>query len=219
MNISLLKKIALLAPLVISIVLGLPAKAAVVERTVQFDLSLLALPSYDVTYHMPVDMFSVDRGDTFIFHLGFSGGRLRFEDTTGSSLEYIRFTFPSNPVAQTGFAYNGTFVFEGVEGDLLMNNMTYGFGGPIGGFIPNANLTDTYFSFSGITYTVNIWYKQVGRPAFTSEEVDFHGVIAGQQPGVVGAIFAVPEPGTYALMLAGLAAMFGIASHRKAKQA
>jgi hypothetical protein len=179
------------------------AQATLVERTTQLELQTLSLPTTDLNTTSPVDYFSVDVGDTLVFHLNFVGGKLNFRD---APFEYIGFNFLSNPQGQTGFLYYGTFHFEGVSGNLLMNDVTYGFGGPLGGFIPDANLTDTDFSFSGITYTANIWYKEPSRPAFTSDMVQFQLLSNG---GSQGTISSIPEPDTLTLLslaLGGLAA-------------
>jgi hypothetical protein len=48
------------------------------------------------------------------------------------------------------------FLFDVVWSDLLTNYITFSFDGPIGGFILNTNLPDTWFSTTGITLTLNV---------------------------------------------------------------
>ena len=179
------------------------AFGSLVERTAQLDLSALTLPTPDLQTVIAVSPFSVDVGDTFVFHLEFVGGRLAIRDSVAAANDYIGLQFISNPVAQTGFLYTGTWHFDDVVGDLLANDFSLVYGGPLGGFTANMNLTDTSFSISGITYTINITFKEPGRPAFTSDAVELRAFTGG---GPIDAISSqtVPEPATALLAAIGL---------------
>lgn len=57
---------------------------------------------------------------------------------------------------------------------MLQNSFVYSFGGPIGAFLPNVNLTDTSFAFSGFSLTFFYIqnFRDDGLP-FTSDVVSF----------------------------------------------
>lgn len=170
------------------------AVASIQHRGAVIDLQALTLPGSDITVEAPLERFVLDVGDTLVFHLQFAGGQLQFDDTGLSSWEYIGLNFQDG--GQSGFLYNGTFHFEGVAGELLENDVTRLFGGPIGGSLSNLNLTDSAFSFSGLTYTVNVVSKEPGRPSFESDQFEFRAIAGYGQPGgtlsIAGA--EVPEP-------------------------
>lgn len=182
------------------------AQATIIERTTELDLRTLALPTSNLHTRIAVDTFSLDIGDSLLFHLKFVGGRLGIKDSAFSVEDYIGLQFLSNPTGQTGFLYTGEWHFENVMGELLANDIKFLYGGPIGGFTANTNLTDSYFSMSGLTYTVNVTYKEIGRPAFTSDSVDLD-VFTGGSPVDAVTIHSVPEPSS---MLLTLAAVVGL---------
>jgi hypothetical protein len=187
----------------------------VVERTVQLDLAALALPTADLNVQLSVDMFTVDVGDTLVFHLQFAGGRLGFKDSTASNPDYVGLSFMSNPPNQTGFLFTGNWDFEDVDGDLLVNDISFLYGGPIGGFTANTNLTDSAFSISGITYTVHVTFKEPGRPPFTADGVGFRAYVGGFPDGSIS-VQAIPEPAAVALVGA---ALVGLAATRRRRPA
>lgn len=182
------------------------AHGGIVERTAQLDLATLILPTSDLQTVVAVNPFAANVGDTLILRLEFVGGRLEIKDSIAAANDYIGLSFISDPVGQTGFLYTGTWHFDDVVGDLLANDFGLGYGGPLGGFTANMNLTDTSFSISGITYTMNITFKEAGRPAFTSEAVELRAFTGG---GSIDAISrqTIPEPGTLALLALSLAAL------------
>ncbi len=114
--------------------------------------------------------------------------------------------FLSNPGGQTGFAFGGHWYFEDVVGDSLANNLLYYYGGPIGGSTSNINLTDSSFSMSGITYTVDVNYKENGRPHFTADAVQFHAYTGGRPSDAISAQ-VVPLPSTISLAALALACL------------
>jgi PEP-CTERM motif len=196
-------KIALLIVAAASSMCG-SAFGSLIERTAQLDLSALILPTSHLQTVVAISPFSADVGDTFVFHLEFLGGRLAIKDSVAAANDYIGLQFISNPIAQTGFLYAGTWHFNDVVGDLLANDFSLGYGGPLGGFTANKNLTDTSFSISGITYTINITYKEPGRPAFTSDTVELRAYTGGSPSDAIS-IQTVPEPATAILAAIGLA--------------
>jgi hypothetical protein len=182
------------------------AQAAIIERTSELDLAALALPTSDLLTNIAVAPFSLDVGDSLVFHLEFVGGRLVIKDSAVNLIDYIGLQFLSNPAGQTGYLFTGQWHFENVIGELLANDITYSYGGPIGGFTSNTNITDTSFSMSGLTYTVNVTYKEIGRPPFTADSVQFR-VFTGGRPADAITMQSVSEPSSVLLMLA---AIFGL---------
>lgn len=191
------------------------ARATIVERTSDLGLAALTLPTSDLFTNIAVAPFSLDVGNSLIFHLAFVGGRLEIKDSAASLNDYIGLQFLSNPVGQTGFLYTGQWHFEDVIGDLLANDITRGYGGPIGGFTPDINLTDTHFSMTGLTYTVNVTYKENGRPSFTADSVQFRAFTGGRPLDAVS-MQSVPEPNTILLMLAASLGLIAARVSRKA---
>ena len=152
-------------------------------------------------------------GDRFVFDLDFGGQRLSVTDYGGDSEEYLGWQFVSNPTGQSGFLWDTTFQFQGVEGDLLTNNFSIQFGGPIGAFLPNWNLTDTEFSFSGISLIFDVFYKEPGRPAFTTEQLDFNGLFNPDS----GRFSVVPIPAAAWLFASALGLFGWIARNKDAR--
>ena len=186
------------------------SKCQIGERS-GLDLGSLSLPQSAIAESVFFDLATVDVGDLFEFHLHFGGQALHITDISGASDEYMGWQFISTPPSLTGFLFNTTFQFEGVQGQLLTNDFNIGFGGPIGAFLPNWNLTDSEFSFTGISLLFDITFKESGRPAFTTQQMDFHAFF---DPGD-GQISAVPIPAA-AWLFASALGVFGYLGKRKA---
>lgn len=187
------------------------ANATIIERTSELDLTTLTLPTSELVTNIAVDPFSVDVGDTLVFNLEFVGGRLSIKDSLTNSNDYIGLQFLSNPPGQTGFLFTGLWHFDDVIGELLANDIEYSYGGPIGGFTANTNLTDSNFSITGITFTVNVTAKEAGRPAFSSDEVQFVAYTGGTPEDAIS-LQTVPEPSTISLLSL---ALFSLALSRR----
>lgn len=143
----------------------------------------------------------LDLGDTLVLNFTFAGG-LRYEDLGTPSDEYLGFSVVSDGSGEsTGYLFDTNFLFTVFSGDLTQNNITFGFGGPLGGFLPNFNLTDSALDVFSLTTTTTIDFKEPGRGTFNSQEVNFFAAIFPDGEGVVS---VVPAPATLSLLGLGL---------------
>ena len=191
-------------------VFSINANAIIIERTATLGMASFTPPTSEFSESVYFDTATIDVGDTFIFHLNFGGGALRVIDLFGDSEEYMGWQFSSLVPGGTGFLFDTTFHFEGVKGNLLTNDFTLGYGGPIGAFLPNWNLTDDMFSFTGITLEFDVWYKESGRAPYETEQMLFNGYFKPDS----GLFIGVPEPNILALLSVGIA-VIGFSRLRK----
>ena len=148
--------------------------AAVIERNVSVDLDSAIQADSSIITTVYFEKVILDVGDTFIFNMDFGGDALKVNDLIGTSDEYMGWQSVALPEASnTGFGWDTNFLFGGVSGDLLTNDFTLGYGGPIGAFLPNWNLTNTEFSFTDISLVFEIDYKIPGRSSYATEQVRF----------------------------------------------
>ncbi len=140
-----------------------------------------------------------------------------FSGTGAESISFnsqINFTQPALGLVSSSFS-------------MLLNNTTNtGDANADADFVSFASVfSSTNFSIGGVNYQVKItgFQNVVGDGFLTSNASEFRVrenlSASADLYGMVTAVTAVPEPETYAMMLAGLGLMGAVARRRKAKQA
>ena len=190
-----------LPALLLALVCVQPAHATVFSRSAVIDLGALASGS------LPGSSFGTDPatfapatlgvGDQLVLDMAFAGGSSLQVAEDGGATEFLQW--------QLGFTgpngiWDSTFTFTGVSGSLLTHSFSAGFSGSWGPF-PVDNLTDSAFSFSGTTLTVDISSLTAG-PSVTFESVRLLG-----NSSDFSVLTAVPAPATLPLVGAGLLAL------------
>ena len=145
--------------------------------------------------------------DTLRLRIDFAGPyRLRWgDDGIVGPAPYVDEFVQVGWRSEDGAHYNNgvvsnAFVFHGVRGDLLENDIDWTFSGSMGGLTSryDSNLTDSAFHFSGFTSTIGPFSGGTGLPA----SVDTITVFLGT--GHFSFVGVIPEPSTPALLVAGL---------------
>lgn len=170
---------------------------------------------------------SFNTGDTLLLNMQFANSqRMEFSNPgtnqLNSGIETMDFRIFMETPNQANYRASGFFTYVGVDGDLL-NNPTYWDSWNDGATVfqarsfPDMNLTDTSFSFSGISIEINFDpldnYGNV-----TTADGGSWGVFnrvewttAAEEIRIVDAV-PIPEPATILLMVSGLV---GLAGFRK----
>ncbi len=184
------------------------AGAATIVRTSSINLDSALLSNTVIFEAIYFNTVTLDVGDTFVFNIDFGGDALKVVDLTGSSNELMSWQSVALPSgSNTGFHWDTTFSFDGVSGDLLTNDFTLGFGGPIGAFLPNWNLTNTEFSFTDLSLVFDIDFKEPGRTSYVTEQIDFRASFNPSGGGRFQAVPPIPIPAALPLFLSALGAL------------
>ena len=190
-----------LPALLLALVCVQPAHATVFNRSAVVDLGSLtsgSLPGTDfITTPGSFAPVTLGVGDQLVLDMSFAGGSSLQVAEDGGATEFLQwllgFTGPNG-------LWDSTFTFSGVGGSLLTNGFSNSFSGSWGPF-PVDNLTDSAFSFSGMTLTVDISSLSSGT-SVTFESVRLQGNSAA-----FSVLSAVPAPATLPLIGSGLLAL------------
>lgn len=199
--------------------------AAVINRTVYFDLSKLDSPSSDDSYKLvseSIDPFKIYNGDQLIITALFLRGerlKLTYDANSGIGSQQVLTVFgifASPPTIYPGYGADGVFKLTGSEGTIADEGVFPGYSNSSGfafgiATSETAWITLDSFTFSGFEVDTGA-IRVNGGPAPV-----YSGFQLSLRPFIGEVIASVPNPATFTLLGIGLAGL-GVARLRRTRQ-